>query len=39
MLHSYAEVREPIDMSLGVVSGVSRRMGVLDGIHVPHVSV
>jgi len=30
-----AEVREPIELSFGVVSGVSPGIHVLDGIHVP----
>jgi len=29
------EVRQPIDMSLGVVSGVGPGIDVLDGVHVP----
>jgi len=28
------EVREPIELSFGVVSGVGREMGVLHGVHV-----
>jgi len=35
LLHSYVEVREPIELSFGVVSGVGRGMGVLDGVQVP----
>ena len=33
-LHSCAKVHEPIELSFGVVSGVSRGMGVLDGVHI-----
>jgi len=31
LLHSCVEVHKPIELSLGMVSGVGRRMGVLDG--------
>jgi len=31
LLHSYAEVREPIELSFGVVSWVSPGIHVLDG--------
>jgi len=32
-----AEVRELIELLLGMVSGVGRGMGVLDGVHVPQM--
>jgi len=35
LLHSCAEVREPIKLSFGVVSGVGPGIYVLDGVHVP----
>ena len=35
LLCSCAVVREPIELSLGVVSGVGGGMVVLDGVHVP----
>jgi len=35
LLHSCAEVREPIELSFGVVSGVGGWMGELNGVHVP----
>ena len=31
LLHSCVEVHEPIELSFGVVNGISQRMGVLDG--------
>jgi len=31
---SYVEVREPIELSFGVVSGVGPSIDVLDGVHV-----
>jgi len=33
-LRSYAKVREPIELSFGVVNGLGRGTGVLDGVHV-----
>jgi len=35
LLGSCAEVREPIELSIGMVSGVGRGIDVLDGVHVP----
>jgi len=35
LLHSCVEVREPIELSFGVMSGVSLCIRVLDGIQVP----
>jgi len=35
LLRSCAKVREPIELSFGVVNGVGRGLGVLDGVHVP----
>ena len=35
LLRSCAEVREPIELSFGVVSGVHPGIDVLDGVHVP----
>jgi len=35
LLRSCAEVHESIKLLFGEVSGVSRGMGVLDGVHVP----
>jgi len=35
LLRSCAEVREPIELSFGVVSGVGPGLHVLDGVHVP----
>jgi len=37
LLPSCAKVRESIELSFGVVSGVSHGMGVLKGVHVPQV--
>jgi len=34
LLRSCAEVREPIELSFGVVSGVGPGIHVLDGVHV-----
>jgi len=33
LLHSCVEVCEPIELLFGVVSGLGREMGVLDGVH------
>jgi len=35
LLHSCVEVHEPIKQLFGVVSGIGRGIGVLDGVHVP----
>ena len=35
LLHSCAEVREPIELLFGVVSGVTAGIHVLDGVLVP----
>jgi len=35
LLHSCVEVHEPIELSFGVVIGVSRGLGVLDHVHMP----
>jgi len=35
LLHSSAELCEPIELSFGMVSGVSPCIRVLDGVHVP----
>jgi len=34
LLHGCVEVREPNELSFGVVSGLGGGMGVLDGVHV-----
>jgi len=34
-VHSCTKVRELIKLSFRVVSGISRGMGILDGVHVP----
>ena len=35
LLHSCAKVHEPIELSFGVVSGVSLGIRVLDEVHMP----
>jgi len=35
LLHSCVEVRKPINLSVGVMSGVSGGMHLLYGVHVP----
>jgi len=35
LLHSCVEVREPIELMFGVLSGVGPGINVLDGVHVP----
>ena len=35
LLRNCAEVREPIQLSFGVVSGLGPGIDVLDGVHVP----
>ena len=35
LLHNCGEVREPIELSVGMVNGVGGGMGVLDGVYVP----
>ena len=35
LLRNCAEVREPIELSVGTVSGVGGGMGILDGVYVP----
>jgi len=35
LLHSCAEVRAAIELSFGLVSGVTACIHVLDGVHVP----
>jgi len=35
LLHSYAKVREAIEVSFDVVSGIGQGIVVLDGVHIP----
>jgi len=35
LLHSCVKVRESTELSFGVVSGIGRGMGILEGVHVP----
>jgi len=35
LLRSCVEVREPIELSFGLVGGVTQGIHVLDGVHVP----
>jgi len=39
LLHSCVEVRETIELSFGVVSGISLGIRVLDGVQMPQEAV